>query len=139
MAPPERLFYKTKSDCRFGEKCSFAHRQVEEQPSKRSQKNGDKSAVAMLKKHDLHDRTEQPVVNRDTSHESKSRTCWVQIIEYTAIGLRLSGHGAAEVVANVTEELRHAETNPACEIHESYCASHWNSRPKFFARIYLPR
>ena len=26
------LFYKTKSGCRFGEKCSFAHRQVDEQP-----------------------------------------------------------------------------------------------------------
>ena len=31
------------------EKCSYAHRQVDEQPCKRSQKNGDKSAVAMLK------------------------------------------------------------------------------------------
>ena len=30
-------------------KCSYAHRQVEEQPSKRSQENGDKSAVAMLR------------------------------------------------------------------------------------------
>ena len=48
--PPECLFYKTKSGCRFGEKCSCAHRQVDEQPSKRLQKNGDKSAVAMLKK-----------------------------------------------------------------------------------------
>ena len=43
--PPECLFYKTKSGCRFGEKCSFAHRQVE-QPSKRYKKNDDKSAVA---------------------------------------------------------------------------------------------
>ena len=50
--PPECLFYKTKSGCRFGEKCSCAHRQVEEQPTKRSKKNGDKSAVAMLKIHD---------------------------------------------------------------------------------------
>ena len=47
--PPECLFYKSKSGCRFGEKCSYAHRQVDEQPSKRSKKNGDKSAVAMLK------------------------------------------------------------------------------------------
>ena len=30
--PPECLFYKTKSGCRFGEKCSYAHRQVYEQP-----------------------------------------------------------------------------------------------------------
>ena len=64
--PPECLFYKTKSGCRFGEKCTYAHRQVDEQPSKRSQKNDDKSAVAMLKKNELHDRTGQPVVCRDT-------------------------------------------------------------------------
>ena len=47
--PPECLFYKTKSGCRFGENCSYAHRQVDERPSKRSKKNHDKSAVAMLK------------------------------------------------------------------------------------------
>ena len=66
--PPECLFYKTKSGCRFGEKCSFAHRQIDE-PTKRSKKKGDKSAAAMLKKNDLHDRTWQPVVNRDESHD----------------------------------------------------------------------
>ena len=60
--PPECLFCKTKSGCRFGEKCSYAHRQVDEQPSKRSKKNGDKSAVAMLKKHESYDRTVRPVV-----------------------------------------------------------------------------
>ena len=68
--PPECLFYKTKSGCRFWEKCSYAHRQVDEQPTKRSKKNDDKSAVAILKKGDrheresvsdaCHDRTEQP-------------------------------------------------------------------------------
>ena len=67
--PPKCLFYKTKSGCKFGEKCSYAHRQVDEQPSKRLQKNGDKSAVAMLKKHELYDRTGKPVVCRDTRHE----------------------------------------------------------------------
>ena len=68
--PPECLFYKTKSGCRFGEKCSCAHRQVDEQPSKRSRKNDDKSAVAMLKKYELHGRTGQPVVDHDIRHES---------------------------------------------------------------------
>ena len=48
--PPECLFYKTKSGCRFGEKCAFAHRQVDEQLTERSKTNNDKSAVAMLKK-----------------------------------------------------------------------------------------
>ena len=60
--PPECLFYKSKSGCRFGEKCLYAHRQVDEQPSKRSKKNGDKSAVAMLKKYEVYDRTGRPVV-----------------------------------------------------------------------------
>ena len=46
---PECLFYKSEHGCRFGEKCSYAHRQVDEQPSKRSQKNGDKIAVSILK------------------------------------------------------------------------------------------
>ena len=49
-----------------GEKCSYAHRQVDEQPTKSLKKNNDKSAVAMLKKYELHDRKEQPVVCRDT-------------------------------------------------------------------------
>ena len=46
---PECLFYKSEKGCRFGEKCSYAHRQVDEQPIKGSKKNDDKSAVAMLK------------------------------------------------------------------------------------------
>ena len=54
--PPECFFYKTKSGCKFGEKCSYAHRQVDEKPSKRSKKNDDKSAVAILKKNELQDR-----------------------------------------------------------------------------------
>ena len=60
--PPDCLFYKTKSGCRFGEKCSCAHRQVDEQPTKWSKKNDDKSAVAMLKKHESYDRTVRAVV-----------------------------------------------------------------------------
>ena len=55
----------------------YAHRQVDEQPSKRSKKNDDKSAVAMLKKYELHDRTGQPVVNRDKSH---NRT-WQHVVK----------------------------------------------------------
>ena len=51
--PPECLFYKTKSGCRFGEKCSYAHRQLDEHPSKKSETNGDKIAVAILRR--IHD------------------------------------------------------------------------------------
>ena len=55
--PPECLFCKSENGCRFAKKCSYAHRQVEEQPSKMSKKNGDKSAVAMLKRNEQHQRT----------------------------------------------------------------------------------
>ena len=52
----------------FG-KSAHAHRQVDIQPSKRSKKNGDKSAGAMLKKFEMYDRTVKPVVCCDTRHE----------------------------------------------------------------------
>ena len=45
------------------EKCSYAHRQVDEQPTKRSETNDDKSAVAMLKKGDWHESVWELVVN----------------------------------------------------------------------------
>ena len=47
--PPECLFHKTEIGCKFEDKCSYAHRAVDEQPSKKSKTNGDKIAVAMLK------------------------------------------------------------------------------------------
>ena len=52
---------------------SYAHRQVDEQLSKRSKTNDDKSAVAMLKKNDLHESIRQPVVNRDKGHDRPGR------------------------------------------------------------------
>ena len=64
------------------EKCSFAHRQVDEQPTKRSKKNDDKSAVALLKKGDrqergpvtdqCHDRSGKPDKRSDEKLGQKS-------------------------------------------------------------------
>ena len=47
--PPECQFYKAESGCNFGDRCSFGHRQVEDEPSKETKKDGDKNAVAILK------------------------------------------------------------------------------------------
>ena len=69
--PPECLFHKSESGCRFREKCSYAHRQVEEQPSKRSKKNDDRSAVALLKKGDWHESVREPVYAKD--HDRSGR------------------------------------------------------------------
>ena len=143
--PPECLFYKAKSGCRFGEKCSFAHRQVDEQPTKRSKKNDGKSAVAMLKKgnwqerelvtDECHDRPGKPGKRGDKKLGQNSSKR--QSSDARQLGLRISGHGAAEVYS--PEGHRHAGANPTCEIHKGYCTSHQNSRPKSFARIYVPR
>ena len=48
--PPECHFCKSESGCAFGNKCSFPYRKVEEQPSKKLKKDGDKSAVAFFLK-----------------------------------------------------------------------------------------
>ena len=77
----------------------------------------------MLKKYELHDRTGQPVVDRDTLRESNHEPVGCSSFKYTTIGLRLSGHGAAEVDVNLTEEHKHAEINPTCKIHEGRCTS----------------
>ena len=47
--PPECQLYRFESVCKFGDKCSLAHRQVEGQPSKKPKMDGDKRTVAMLK------------------------------------------------------------------------------------------
>ena len=93
------MFYKTMSGGRFGEKCSYAHRQDDEQRSKKSKKNDDQSAVAMLKKYDLHDRTWQPVVNRDESHD---RT-WQPVVKRDT-GHELK-HGPAGCRSSNTRQL----------------------------------
>ena len=66
------LVLQDQGGCRF-EKCSYAHRQVDEQPTERSKKNDDKSAVAMLKKNDWHENVREPVVYRDKGHDRTGR------------------------------------------------------------------
>ena len=61
------MFYKSENGFRFGKKCSHAHGQVEEQVSKRSRKNGDKSAVATLKRNEQPSRTGRPVLDAYSS------------------------------------------------------------------------
>ena len=42
---------------------------------------------------------------------------------YTTIGLRMSRYGAAEVLIDFAEELKHTEANPMCSIHYSRVTS----------------
>ena len=108
--PPECLYNKTKSGCKFGEKCSYAHSQVHAQPSKKSKKNGDKSAVVMVKKGDWHERG--PVTDQGHDRPGRPVVNECLLIKCTTFGLRIPGFGAAEVFIDFTEELRHTETDP---------------------------
>ena len=121
--PPECLFYKTKSGCRFEEKCSYAHRQVDEQPSKRSKKNDDKSAVAILKKHELHNRTGQPVVNRDTRHESNHGPVVCNSSNTRQLGCVFQEMEPPKL-SSILRKSSDMQKIPTCEIHKSYCTSH---------------
>ena len=61
---------------------------------------------------------------RWTNSLAKSFKKWWQkcsgyIEEYTTIGLRISGYGAAEVYNDFAEELKHSEAYPMCSIHYS--------------------
>ena len=87
-------------------------------------RNDDKSAVVMLKKHELHDRTGQPIVNRDTSHDRSGQPVVKRDTRHE------SNHGPVQCRSLNTRQLG---------FHEGSCTSHKNSRPKSFARIYLPR
>ena len=141
--PPECLFYKTKSGCGFGEKCSFAHRQVDVQPTKRSKKNDDKSAVAMLKKGDwqerepvtdqCHDRPVKPGKRSDKKLGQNSSKR--QLSDTRHLGCVFQDMTPPKSILRKCTDM----PNPTCEIHKGYCTSHQNSRPKSFARIYLPR
>ena len=143
--PPECLFYKTKSGCRFGEKCSYAHRQVDEQPTKRSKKNDDKSAVALLKKGDwheqrpvtdqCHDRSGKPDKRSDKklgqksskrrSSDARQLGCVFQDMTPPKSILRKG--------TDMPRPIQRVKFTNAIARHTK------NSRPKSFARIYLPR
>ena len=46
--PKVNVTYRKESGCKFGDKCTFMHMQVEDQTSEKPKKDGDKSAVAIL-------------------------------------------------------------------------------------------
>ena len=72
-------FTGQKKDADLAKSAFYLHRQVEEQPSQRSKKNGDKSTV-MLKKNEQNHRTVRPVVF-DYSSNTRQLGCVSQDVE----------------------------------------------------------
>ena len=135
--PPECLFFKTKSGCRFGEKCSYAHRQVDEQPSKRSKTNDFKSAEAMLKKNDLHESIRQPVVKRDTCHEVKQGPVGRRSSNARQLGCVFHDMKPPKSILRMSSDMQ----KPIQHVKfTKVIARHTKIRDQTsFARIYLPR
>ena len=145
--PPECLFYKTKSGCRFGEKCSYAYHQVDEQPTKRSKKNDDKSAVAILKKGDWHENVREPVVNCGHDRSGRPGKKRDHKLERGSTGRRSSNARQLGCVfqdmtppksilrkcTDMRKPIQRVKFTKAIARHTK------KSRPKSFARIYLPR
>ena len=93
-------------------KSAHAHRQVEEQPSKRSKKNGDRSAVALLKQSEHYYRTGRPVKNAYSSN-TRHLGCMFQDMEppKSSSILRKSSDIRKPIrcVKSTTAVLRHAD------------------------------
>ena len=67
--PPEYLFYKIKSGCRFGEKCSYAHRQVDEQSTERFKKEWSQKSSSHIKEGWLAWKRMATFLNSDKNHK----------------------------------------------------------------------
>ena len=100
----------------FGESALMRIARLMDSLAKGLKRMATKSAAAMLKKNEYHHRTGRLVVNVYSSNTRQ-------------LGCVFSRYGAAEVFTDLTEELRHAETDPTCKIHKGYCTSYQNSRP----------
>ena len=72
--PPECLFYKTKSGCRFGKSAHTHIVRLMNSRLKRSKKNEDKSAMAILKKGDWHERGLVTDQDHDRSEKPDKRS-----------------------------------------------------------------
>ena len=111
------------------EKCSYAHRQVDEQPRKMSKKNDDKSAEAMLKKGDWHER--EPVINQGHDRSGRPDKKRDHKLERGPVERRSS---SARQLGCVFQDMKPPKSilrkssdmqKPIQrKIHEGYCTSH---------------
>ena len=107
------------------------HRQVDEQPSKRSKKNDDKSAVAMMKKGDWHgrgpvtdqnhDRLGKPGKRSDEKLGQKSSKR--RSSDARQLGCVFQDMTPPKSILRKSTDMQRP-INPTCEIHKGYCASH---------------
>ena len=141
------LFYKNKNGCRFWEKCSFAHRQVDAQPTKWSKSNNDKSAVALLKKSEwqeresvtdrYHDRSGKPDKRSDKKLGQKSASKR-QLSDARQLGCVFQDMTPPKSIlrksTDMPKTIQRVKFKKAIARHTKI-----RSRPKSLARLHLSR
>ena len=98
--PPEFLFYKSKSGCRFGEKFSYAHRQIDKLPAKMSKKEWWQKRSDHVEKYERCNWTRRPVVCRNTRHDRH------ELVVCDSLNTRRSFHrfyGTAQTYGNQSD------------------------------------
>ena len=131
--PPECLFYKDKNGCRFGEKCSFAHRQVDTQPTKWSKSNNDKRHEREFvtdRYHDGSGKLDQSRGKKLGQNSSKR-----QLFVARQLGCVFQNMTPPKSILRKGTDM----PKPIQRAHEGYCASYQNSIPKPFARLHFSR
>ena len=91
--PPVCQNYKSQSDCKFGEKCSFLHSKFDRHPNKRPKKGGGKGSVALLKNatqlgcvvQDVETLKLKSVLRRAQNSWDPRAVCNVQSVRYAAL------------------------------------------------------
>ena len=96
--PPESQFEKSESGCRFGNKCSLPHRQVEVQPSKKRKKGGERSDKK--------------------AEEGWWQKCSCYCEKCATVGLRITGRWAARICNDFSEGHKSLGTNSTSTFHK---------------------
>ena len=125
----------------LGEKCSFAHRQVDEQPTKRSKTNDDKSSVAMLKKGNWHERESVADGCHDRPGKPGKRgdqklgqnSCKRQFSDARQLGCVFQDMTPPKSILRKSTDM--PKPIQSVKFKKGHCTSHQNSRPKSFARL----
>ena len=128
----------------LGKSALFAHRQVDTQPTKWSKWNNDKSAVALLKKGDWHER--ESVTDRYHDSSGKPDRNRGKKLGRNSSKRQLSdARQLGCVFQDMTPPksiLRKSTDMPKPiqrEVHKGHCTSNQNSRPKSLARLHLSK
>ena len=123
--PPICFFYKSGNGCRFGKSARMRIVRLKNNLTNRFERMMTKLQLLCWRRRRMSIIMKMYDLWRMFTHQIHDN--WVAFS-------RIRGPKSSSIF---TEELRHRETDPMCEIHKSSCTSRRHSRQKSFARIDL--